>query len=201
MFLSVTKLPKDIQSMIKNNEILVSGIIFIDQIDVINDMTTRINQDISLIDTETWKVYEHYEINGEKIMNQLGFINWAIFKYKPMTKTPFLERRSDCRGYEIKVMTEEIGPFVFFDLDLAMYDANSQTYDVTYATDGMFYDMFMVIQEHLNFTATLHRRKDSQWGTAKVLPNGTIITSGIHASVTSGFAEMIIARFGLFGIL
>ena len=58
----------------------------------------------------------------------------------------------------------------------------------------MFYDLFIVLQEKLNFTAKLHKRKDSQWGIAKVFSNGTIITSGIHADVADGDADMIVAR-------
>ena len=176
---------------------LTSGIIFVDQINLIHNLTTRINQDIKLIDTNTWQVYEHYEVNGEKIINQLGFFN-TTFNYQPIVKTPFVERRSDFQGYTMKVMTEEIGPFVYFNMDSAPFDKKSETYDVTYATEGMFYDMFMIIKEKLNITATLHRRKDSAWGIAKVLANGTITTTGIHASVTSGYAEMIVARYDNF---
>ena len=66
-------------------------------------------------------------------------------------------------------MTEEIGPYVYFDLAKALLDETTQNYDVTQSTKGMFYDLFMVIQEKLNFSATLHKRKDSQWGIAKIL--------------------------------
>ena len=59
----------------------------------------------------------------------------------------------------------------------------------------MFYDMFLTLQEKLNFTATLHKRKDSHWGVAKVLGNGTVIASGgIIEDVALGDAEMIVAR-------
>ena len=59
----------------------------------------------------------------------------------------------------------------------------------------MFYDMFLTLQEKLNFTATLHKRKDSRWGVAKILDNGTVIASGgIIEDVALGDAEMIVAR-------
>ena len=49
------------------------------------------------------------------------------------------------------------------------------------------------MQDFLNFTATLHKRKDGSWGPTTVLPNGTIQARGITESLTSGFGEMIIA--------
>lgn len=94
----------------------------------------------------------------------------------------------------MKVMSEEIGPFIYFDLTNAPFSDKSQTYDVTYSTQGMFYDMFLTLQEKLNFTATLHKRKDSRWGVAKILDNGTVIASGgIIEDVALGDAEMIVA--------
>ena len=89
-------------------------------------------------------------------------------------------------------MTEKYFPFSYFDLELASYDDKSQTYDVTNIAQGMFNDMFRIMQENLNFTATIKKRKDSQWGPTTVFANGTISSFGIVESVTSGFADMII---------
>ena len=61
----------------------------------------------------------------------------------------------------------------------------------------MFYEMFLVMQKYLNFTSSLHKRKDGKWGPSIILENGTLITGGIIHSVASGFAEMLIARFVL----
>ena len=83
---------------------------------------------------------------------------------------------------------------MIWTLATALLDEKTQNYDVTKSTKGMFYDLFMVLQEKLNFTATLNKRKDSQWGIAKILSNGTVITSGIHADVAKGDADMIVAR-------
>ena len=95
----------------------------------------------------------------------------------------------------MRAMTEENAPYILLtNLSSAILDDQSQTYDVTHLTKGMFYDIFMVLQEMLNFTATLHKRKDSQWGMVNILANGTISTTGILESVTSGFAEMIVSR-------
>ena len=65
------------------------------------------------------------------------------------------------------------------------------SYDVTNSTEGMHYELYLSMQDFLNFTATLHKRKDGEYGPTTVLPNGTIEARGITESLTSGFAEMI----------
>ena len=157
-------------------------------------LSTKINQEIYFIDTSTWKVYEHYTINGEKVRNQLGFFD-AMFQYQVIISTPFLERRANFQGYKMKAMADEVpSSYLYIDLANAKLDETSQTYDVTHSTKGMFYDIFMILQENLNLTATLHKRKDSQLGYAKVLPNGTIITSKVHADVAEGDAEFLLGK-------
>ena len=101
--------------MIINNKKLVRGIVFIDKIEMIGELSTRINQDIKFIDITTWKVYEHYTINREIKINQLGFFS-SVYQYRPIIKSTFLERRGNFQGYKMKAMTEEIGPYVYFDL-------------------------------------------------------------------------------------
>ena len=104
--------------------------VFISNFYVINDLCTKINQDIRFVDVETWRVYEHYMINKKKILNQLGFFN-DDFKYIPIMKESFVERRSNFQGYRMKTMTEEVHPFITIDHDFltpAYFDAKSQTY-------------------------------------------------------------------------
>ena len=67
------------------------------------------------------------------------------------------------------------------------------SYDVTKSTEGMHYELYLNMQDFLNFTATLHKRKDGAYGPTIVLPNGTIQARGITESLTSGFGEMIVA--------
>ena len=51
---------QDVKSMVENSDVIVkSGLIFVDQAKVINDLPTKINQDIKFVDMQTWKVYEH----------------------------------------------------------------------------------------------------------------------------------------------
>ena len=65
---------------------------------------------------------------------------------------------------------------------------------MTHHTKGMYYDIFKILQEYLNFTATLHKRKDSKFGVAQVSSNGTITTTYLHADVATGYADIALAR-------
>ena len=174
--------------------IVKSGLIFVDQAKVINDLPTKINQDIKFVDMQTWKVYEHYKINKRTTKNQLGFFNSA-FQYVSLINTAFVERRSDFQEYHMIAMTEFSPPFIHLDLSSAIYDETSDTFDVTKSVAGMYYEMFLIMQERLNFTATLRKRKDGKWGPTTVLANGTIITEGIVKSLMSGFGEMVVSWY------
>ena len=167
------------------------GIILFDNHEVIDDLPTEINQDIVFVDVETWKVYENYAINDKVIKRQLGFFN-NTFKYVPTMKLSFEDRRANFHGYQMKAMTENYPPVLSIDLSSAKYDDLSHTYDVTNSTSGMFYSIFQDLKESMNFTSSLHKRKDGKWGPTTVLANGSVITGGIIKSVTSGFAEMAV---------
>ena len=122
-------------------------------------------------------VYEHYEINGQIINQQLGYFNLQ-FEYIPLIKKTLLKRRNNFKGYHLIAMAETYFPFFYFNLSLASYEESSQTFDVTNVARGMFYDMFLIMQENLNFTATIKKRKDSIWGSSTLLANGTMASSG-----------------------
>ena len=68
------------------------GIIFVEKISIIKDLPTNINQNLKFVNMESWKVYEHYKINGHKVMNQLGFLTDDL-RYVPIFNSSFVERR------------------------------------------------------------------------------------------------------------
>ena len=183
---------KYVRSLIERDEVGF-GIIFVENIQVLKDLHTKINQDIIFVEIETWKVYEKYEINKINIIHQLGFFN-STFQYILLSNDSLVNRRNDFQGYNLKAMTEITVPHISIDLATASYDENSQTYDVTKSLTGLYHEIFLDMQKLFNFTATLHKRKDGQWGPTTVLKNGTILTGGIVKSLTSGFAEMIVAQ-------
>ena len=166
------------------------GIILVDNTKVIDSLSTKINQDILFVDVKSRRVYENYAINDEVIKRQLGFFN-DLYKYVRTMKLSFEDRRDNFHGYQMKAMTEHLPPYLLIDLSFAKYDEMSQTFDVTNSVGGMFYYIFQELQEYLNFTYSLHKRKDGKWGPTTVLANGSVIAAGITKSLTSGFAEMI----------
>ena len=168
------------------------GIVLVDNAEVIDSLPTKIKQDIFFVDIKTRRVYENYAINDEAIKRQLGFLN-HLYKYVKTIKMSFESRRGNFHGYHMKAMTENLPPFLSVALSSAGYDERSQTFDVTNSVEGMFYYIFQELQEYLNFTYSLHKRKDGKWGPTTVLANGSVIAAGITKSLTSGFAEMIVS--------
>ena len=154
-------------------------------------LSTKINQEIQFVNTESWEVYEHYTINNEKIQRKLGFFD-KNFKYIPTTLQSFVQRRGNFQGYHLRAITEEDPPTIKINLSSTNYDEINQVYDVTENIEGMYYDMFRILQKQLNFTTSIHKRKDGKWGPITMLENGTILTAGVPNSLTSGFAEIAV---------
>ena len=105
-----------------------------------------------------------------------------------------MQRRGNFHRYNLKAITEEEIPYIKIDLSLANYDESNQVYDVTQKVEGMYYDIFLILKEQLNFTTSIHKRKDGKWGPITKLENGTTLTAGIASSITSGFAEIVATR-------
>ena len=179
--------------MIESNVHMITyGIIFVNNTKTIESLATKINQNIQFVDVNTWRVYEHYKINKEKIMLELGSFS-NNFTYIAAIKSSFEERRSNFQGYQIKAMTGVYPPFIIIDYNTAILDIESQTYDVTTSVKGIDIDLLTDMQNYMNFSTTLHERQDKKWGPIIALDNGTMITKGIVESITSSFAEMIVS--------
>jgi len=104
------KILQDIHTMIAKHKVTY-GIFFVENINIIKDLPTNINQNIKFVNVENWKVYEHYKINGHKVMNQLGFLTDDL-KYVPIFNSSFVERRSNFHGYQMITMTDVVFPFI-----------------------------------------------------------------------------------------
>ena len=121
---------RELSKLIGNSHVTY-GIIFYDEMNQIDELQTRIDQEIIFVNTNSWKVYEHYIINNQKIKKELGFFN-SSFHYNPIIKKSFLNRRSNFQGYKLKAMTENSGLFIQIDLnsDTVQFDNISDTYEV-----------------------------------------------------------------------
>ena len=121
---------QELSKLIGNSQVTY-GIIFFDEMNQMNELQTRIDQEIIFVNTNSWKVYEHYIINNQKIKNELGYFS-SSFHYNPIIKMSFLDRRSNFQGYQLKAMTESSGLFIQIDLnsDSVQFDNISDTYEV-----------------------------------------------------------------------
>ena len=104
-----------ILSNIITSNFVTYGIIFLENIGLKDIFQININQEIIFVDTKSWKVYEHFTINGVKTEQQLGFFN-KTFHYVPIIHKSFLNRRSNFQGYTLKAVTENSAQFIQIDL-------------------------------------------------------------------------------------
>ena len=185
-----------INDLVKKNENshpIYNGLIFFENFDAIVNLSSRINQNVKFIDTKTWMVYEHYTINGNEIMRSIGFFNSSSFQYESILPDSIIKRRNNLQGYKLKAMTENYLNDIKVDMASAKYDNKTQMYDVTQSTTGKYYEIFLAMQQHLNFTASLHKNI-VPWGKVSLLENNTLFISGIFKSVHSGPAEVIMTE-------
>ena len=90
-----------LKSIFKNPDIVLpNGIIFVDNVNEINKIPSKINEDIRFVVTSNWRVYECYEINKKVMQNELGFFNES-FHYVSKTDDSIIKRRSDFQGISI----------------------------------------------------------------------------------------------------
>ena len=141
-FVAFPQNKKEISTLSKiiENNFLKFGVIFIDDMNLMNEAPTKINEEIMFINSKSLYVYEHYTINDHKSRTFLGYFKGFPLKYKAIVKESFLNRRNDFYGYNLKAMTENVGHWIQVNLSSQMvqYDSKSNTYDVTYSTKGTF---------------------------------------------------------------
>ena len=93
-----------LKSLFNNPDIVLpNGIIFVDNVNEINNIPSKINEDVRFVDTSNWRVYECYEINKKVIQNELGFFNES-FHYVSKTDDSIIKRRSDFQGISINLV-------------------------------------------------------------------------------------------------
>lgn len=80
-------------------------------------------------------------------------------------------------------MTEFQKPNIMFR-ELATPEGNQTYLDVTNVTVGLLHDVIKLLGKELNFTFTLFKRTDSQWGAE--IPTGSGKWSGMVGDVLAG---------------
>ena len=97
---------KESELFTQNKNSLVNGIVFVDNMNKVYELTTEINQDIKFIDINNWKVYEHYSVNGQNILNLLGFFDSA-FQYQSIIKMSFLGIIHELNWHNLSILLKK----------------------------------------------------------------------------------------------
>ena len=166
---------------------------------VLNSCATQfeIHQKIYLFKKDTQELYEAYKINEVIVKNKIGNIdsNTGKFKWQPHLTPDFIKRRSNFHGIVLKGMTEFSGLNMnanpkYFENE--HFQNNETYYLVTGLTYGLFNDVLGILQDRLNFTTQLYKRKDGVWGYFNE-ENGTILATGIMKDIYLKRAEFAAA--------
>ena len=129
-------------------------------------------------------LYEMYQINNILIQRKLGKWNRNSnkFQWKNAVNPHFTKRRSNFHGIHLLAMTETEGKSIEFDsnyLKRAPFFRQNETYYVNDYVQGIYHDVLKILQNRLNFTTSLYKRKIEAWGYVNKVENGSYIGDGI----------------------
>ena len=108
----------------------------------------------------------------------------------------FTKRRSNFEGLTLKALIEMDEPLTKIKSKYktyAPYFPQNQTYLVNEFTSGLFLEVWDLLEEHFNFTTRLYKPLVTNWGNAKLFPNGTLVTSGMIASIHQQEVDVLVA--------
>ena len=128
-----------------------------------------INQKVFLLNVDSLEIYEAYTINNVVLKKKLAHVDWASnnFIWQIEVNPDFVQRRSDFQGITLKGMVDFWGLLMNADssyLEKAPYFSNNETYEITDFTFGLYDDVLMTLQDRLNFTSVLYKRKNGSFG-------------------------------------
>ena len=162
----------------------------------IEDFYSNIGQAVYFYNISSNEVFEKYQINGIKIQQSLGFYRTSFNEFfwtKSITKE-MVKRRSNFHGLTLKAMAEFSGLNMVGNSDYltkAPYFNENQTYLINGFTSGYIDDIFQIMQQRLNFTASIYKRKVTSWGKVLRHDNGTLEGIGIIGDLFHRKADLI----------
>ena len=131
----------------------------------LKDLKILIHQQILFYFDDTQELFEAYTINNSNIVRRLGFVaNESWFQWDKDVNPNFVRRRSNFQGVSLKAMTEFDGNSINANpsfLTDAPYFPENETYLLNGFTYGVYHDLLNVLQNHLNFSTQVFKRKDS----------------------------------------
>ena len=128
-------------------------------------------------------------------------MNGTGFHWDQNVDSNFVRRRSNFQGITLKVMTEFEGNSINADINYktnATYFPENETYLLNGFTYGIYQDALDVLEEHLNFTAQIFKRKDGAWGMVYPQSDGTFKTVGFIGDLFLKKADFAIGNVIIF---
>ena len=163
----------------------------------LKDLKILIHQQILFYFDDTQELFEAYTINNSNIVRRLGFVaNESWFQWDKDVNPNFVRRRSNFQGVSLKAMTEFDGNSINANpsfLTDAPYFPENETYLLNGFTYGIYHDVLNVLQDHLNFSTQLFKRKDGAWGMVYPQNDGTFKTVGFVGDLFLKKADFAIA--------
>ena len=169
----------------------------------LKNLKILIHQQILFYFDDTQELFEAYTINDSNIVRRLGFVaNESLFQWDKDVNSNFVRRRSNFQGVSLKAMTEFDGNSINANpsfLTDAPYFPENETYLLNGFTYGIYHDVLNVLQDHLNFSTQLFKRKDGAWGMVYPQDDGTFKTVGFVGDLFLKKADFAIASLIIMG--
>ena len=171
------------------------------QLTNMSDLEIQIHQQILFYFEDTQELFEAYKIHNSNIVRRLGLLTGAVLLWEENINSNFVQRRSNFQGVTLKVMVE----FEGFSINAnpiyqtnAPYFPENETYLLNGFTYGVFQDVLDLLQDHLNFSAQIFKRKDGQWGMVYPQEDGTFKTVGFIGDLFLKKADFAIGNVIIF---
>ena len=167
-----------------------------------NKVALKIDQKIYFILWSTKKTFETYQINNFNVKKQIGYIDQTNNTFNWINgaeKNNFIERRSDFHGVILRGMVEFRGSYLKADpeyLQKSPFYTNNETYLVNGYMSGIMFDILEILQNRLNFSTLLYKRKKESWGFIYPQSNGTFTGTGMVGDIFFQRADLIVAPLG-----
>ena len=167
----------------------------------LSNLEILIHQQILFYFEDTQELFEAYTIHNSNIVRKLGMLNGAVLIWEESVNSNFVRRRSNFQGMTLKVMTEFEGNSInanpIYQTN-APYFPENETYLLNGFTYGVFQDVLDLLQDHLNFSAQIFKRKDGQWGMVYPQEDGTFKTVGFIGDLFLKNADFAIGNVIIF---
>ena len=194
---------KELKYLLIKKQILVMLILNDEQFpQIYNHLKLEISNQVFILKESSNQMYETYIINNQHIKRKLGHINLNTTKFiwNRNVDSNFYKRRANFHGLVLKAMTEFEGLSMNAHstyINNAPFFSNNQTFLVNGYTYGLFNDLLHTLENKLNFTTMIYKRKEISWGHISPQSNGSYIGTGIVGDVFFGRADIVVTSLGI----